>query len=721
MGCRCRQPPEISILVHASHRWAGIALSIALGIVSPHVLAYTAHYFVVVESRSGDLEVVHHQLVELDGSPQPTTARHASGRHLSRIEARIVDKASGAVRFTTLATGSPWLRGEFHGNGTIDGRMYPLDSRHYVVRVPVEPAASLELRGLDAEPSARSLSTKVLAIDLDNVAPLKGTTATKAPGLPPGWSSGTIVASGPPSNRLDLLVIAEGYTADQQARFVADATALVNAFLDESPYSAFRQLINVDYLFVPSNQSGADRPNCSDTKVDTAFDATFCTAGADRLLTVDPGKVLTAAANVADWDKLLVVVNSDVYGGSGGFAAVATTHADSAEIMQHEFGHQFTELDDEYETPNPGFPTCSDIEPVMQPRCGPNVTDVTARALIKWRGWIEASTPIPTVNPIADPLGAGLWSGARYGQPGMHRQCFNGKMKELNRPFCHVDSEAFVKRLYEGWHGVPATGISNIDPTAMPATAGVVVPIGSDVDFSATIVGSTGDNALTYAWLVDGQVAKSGTASHNSIVTFTYRVADSNLHPIVLRVTDATNLLLQPNTSTKTWAVTDDTPRVVEFYNATLDHYFVTANVDEARAVDGGAAGPGWVRTGGTFRPGGNVAVCRFYGSLSPGPNSHFFTADAAECAALKALQAATPATQKRWNYESLDFLTTLPVNRQCAPGTLPVYRAYNDGFVRGRDSNHRLTTSREAIDGVVARGWIDEGVVMCAPAGTPQ
>ena len=62
------------------------------------------------------------------------------------------------------------------------------------------------------------------------------------------------------------------------------------------------------------------------------------------------------------------------------------------------------------------------------------------------------------------------------------------------------------------------------------------------------------------------------------------------------------------------------------------------------------------------------------------------------------------------------DFFTTLPVNKVCAAGTLPVYRAYNNGFARGVDSNHRLSTSRAAIDEVVKRGWNDEGVVMCAP-----
>ena len=132
-----------------------------------------------------------------------------------------------------------------------------------------------------------------------------------------------------------------------------------------------------------------------------------------------------------------------------------------------------------------------------------------------------------------------------------------------------------------------------------------------------------------------------------------------------------------------------------------------------------GAAGPGWARTGSqfNFKSGGNAYVCRFYGSISPGPNSHFYTVSQAECDALKAQQASTPATQKRWNFESLDFVSTVPgAGGTCPAGTLPVYRAYNNGFTRGVDSNHRITGSLAGIQQAVARGWSNEGVVMCSP-----
>ncbi|MES2934805.1 MAG: trypsin-like peptidase domain-containing protein [Pseudomonadota bacterium] len=155
---------------------------------------------------------------------------------------------------------------------------------------------------------------------------------------------------------------------------------------------------------------------------------------------------------------------------------------------------------------------------------------------------------------------------------------------------------------------------------------------------------------------------------------------------------------------------------VVEFYNSNLDHYFITADAAEATQIDQGSAGPGWSRTGQSFKSGGSAPVCRFYGSMSPGPNSHFYTVNTDECSGLKDLQASTPASQKRWNFESLDFYASPPANKTCLSGLVPVYRAYNNGFALGKDSNHRIARDIGAINQVVARGWIDEGIVMCAP-----
>ena len=155
---------------------------------------------------------------------------------------------------------------------------------------------------------------------------------------------------------------------------------------------------------------------------------------------------------------------------------------------------------------------------------------------------------------------------------------------------------------------------------------------------------------------------------------------------------------------------------VVEYYLAAVDQYFITASASDQALLDSGIA-PGWSRTGEWFKQGGTTAVCRFYGSVSPGPNSHFYTASQSDCDLLRALQAITPATQQRLNFESLDFMTTPATNGTCPANLVPVYRAYNNGVGRGIDGNHRFSTSASAIAEVVARGWVNEGVVMCAPA----
>lgn len=147
---------------------------------------------------------------------------------------------------------------------------------------------------------------------------------------------------------------------------------------------------------------------------------------------------------------------------------------------------------------------------------------------------------------------------------------------------------------------------------------------------------------------------------------------------------------------------------VVEFYNTTLNHFFVTADPVERASIDAGGSGPGWTRTGNTFKSGGPNAVCRFFGVQSAGgPNGHFYTADADECNQVR--------RDPGWQFESLDFaITPARPGGTCAAGLVPVYRAYNNRFAQ-RDSNHRLTSNFAAYQLQIAAGWSGEGIVMCA------
>lgn len=163
--------------------------------------------------------------------------------------------------------------------------------------------------------------------------------------------------------------------------------------------------------------------------------------------------------------------------------------------------------------------------------------------------------------------------------------------------------------------------------------------------------------------------------------------------------------------------------QVVEYLNTGLNHYFL-AIPDEFGAIERGEAGPGRVRTGYSFTARTvtmspfSAYVCRCYGSVWPGPNSHFFTVDPQECRALQNITQRTPADEPRWDYEGHPF-NAFPVSvaGTCAANQIPVWRAFNGGPARGIESNHRFSTDQSVIDGMVSQGWTAEGIAFCADA----
>jgi len=145
--------------------------------------------------------------------------------------------------------------------------------------------------------------------------------------------------------------------------------------------------------------------------------------------------------------------------------------------------------------------------------------------------------------------------------------------------------------------------------------------------------------------------------------------------------------------------------RVVEFANSLTGRNVWLADPAEIAAVESGAAGPGWARNGYWFDTSNayeedRVDVCRFY---APASNSHFFTANAQECASLR-------ANSTYWIYEKVP----LRAHRPSPVGScgLDVYRLYNNNMHNG--AAHRFTTDRALRKRLTEEGWIDEGVAFC-------
>ena len=177
---------------------------------------------------------------------------------------------------------------------------------------------------------------------------------------------------------------------------------------------------------------------------------------------------------------------------------------------------------------------------------------------------------------------------------------------------------------------------------------------------------------------------------------------------------------------TSAWAATLE---AIEYYNPTLDHYFVTSLANEIASLDAGAFA-GWQRTGQHFTvfdpvmpPAGALPVCRFYGVPAAGLDSHFYSASAAECAAVR---QRFPGV---WIEETANaFGIFLPdaTTGECPAGSVPVYRAWNARI----DSNHRFTTDPATLRAMIAKGYVAEGygpppmpVAMCSPGadGAPS
>jgi IgA Peptidase M64/PASTA domain len=262
-----------------------------------------------------------------------------------------------------------------------------------------------------------------------------------------------IVDRGPNSSRWNLVFLGDGYRTNQMAQYAADVQRVTNTFLGTAPFSSRLPAINVHRVDVTSTDSGADDPTACGgpgTTVRTYFDSAFCNSGIRRLLTSNTSTAISVAeGQVPEWNAILLVVNSTVYGGSGGAIAVFSLAPAAEEIALHELGHSAFGLADEYDCfVCDGLETDRNNHPPVEP-AEANVTIASTRGTIKWRRLIQASTPVPTTSnpdcttrdsqPSPVPAGTvGAFEGAHYFHCDAYRPEFRCRMYELARPFCAV-------------------------------------------------------------------------------------------------------------------------------------------------------------------------------------------------------------------------------------------------------------------------------------------
>jgi hypothetical protein len=349
----------------------------------------------------------------------------------------------------------------------------------------------------------------------------------------------TMVNNGSPSNRVDIAIMGDGYTAAEMSKYRSDVEQFVRLMFEQEPYREYQRYFNVHRIDVLSSQSGADHPE-SNRFVNTALSATYNCAGLQRLICVDNGRVQNIAnssLSAAEHDIVLVIVNDEEYGGSGGQVAVASIHPFAVEIILHEVGHSFGLLADEY-----GGSTCTASNSPESSR--PNITRTTDRASIKWGHWIDPSTPTPTLA-FANGV-PGLYEGGLFCDNIYFRPSFNSKMRSLDRPFEQVNTEQHIRRIYNV--------VSPLDAFSPSAGSAITLAQGQTQDFSVTPP-SPLTHALSVTWFVDGAARASTHA-----FTLDSGALGAGAHTVEVLVRDTTEQVrLDPEqllSETRRWDVT---------------------------------------------------------------------------------------------------------------------------------------------------------------------
>ena len=239
-----------------------------------------------------------------------------------------------------------------------------------------------------------------------------------------------LLQSGTPEEKIDVAIVAEGYTADEISTFYADAQTAMEAILSHEPFRTYRDSFNFVAVALESEDSGVSVPGQGEWK-NTALKAHFDTFYMDRYLTTLRLKNMHDKLCGVPYEHIVILANTDTYGGGGIYNSYTLTtahHPAFKPVVVHEFGHSFAGLADEY------FYDDQYVE-YYYPGTEPWEQNITTLADFesKWKDMLDAGQ-------------ADLLEGAGYQSKGVYRPADDCRMR-TNRPdhFCPVCQRAIAR------------------------------------------------------------------------------------------------------------------------------------------------------------------------------------------------------------------------------------------------------------------------------------
>ena len=230
-----------------------------------------------------------------------------------------------------------------------------------------------------------------------------------------------IRVSGPSPQKVDLLILGDGYTGAEMKKFEQTARRLADYLFTVSPFRERAADFNVWALAVPTQESGVSRPSTG-THHASALNTRYDIFGSERYVLTTDNRALRDIAQHAPYEFIEILVNNDTYGGGGIYGQFSTAAANNDwanYLFVHEFGHHFAGLADEYYTSPVAYQSSGErVEPWE-----PNVTALHDPANVKWRRHVTPGTPLPTP-----------WPKAEYEAHSREYQKVRAQLRKDNRP-----------------------------------------------------------------------------------------------------------------------------------------------------------------------------------------------------------------------------------------------------------------------------------------------
>jgi hypothetical protein len=245
----------------------------------------------------------------------------------------------------------------------------------------------------------------------------------------------TLYKTGPQNNRINVVILGDGFTEAEMPKFDAEARKFADFFRSFEPFDRYRDYFNFFTIRTPSKESGITNPGTAadaypDQPVemkDTFFGVSFGSY-VHRLMTIGNLEVYHALlkSHFPNHDLVIMLGNSSFSGGSGGSVAIFTLHEASNQIGRHEVGHTFGGLADE------------SWNDAVFGRESPNMTSEAGAGPVKWHNWLNHS--LISIYKYGSDGEASNWC---HPSPG---ECAMGY---LDKTFCAVCAEAIVERIFD--------------------------------------------------------------------------------------------------------------------------------------------------------------------------------------------------------------------------------------------------------------------------------